>query len=56
MFSIREKLQNPIAWARELGVEILLETHGQITDSVEKMGDLLDSLNADDTVGKVVVK
>ncbi|MBT3199541.1 MAG: sugar phosphate isomerase/epimerase [Phycisphaerales bacterium] len=51
MFSIREKLQTPIAWARELGVEILLETHGQITDSVEKMGDLLDSLNADDAVG-----
>jgi len=51
MFSIREKLQTPIAWARELGVELLIETHGEISDSVEKMGDLLDSLNADDTVG-----
>ena len=51
MFSIREKLQTPIAWARELGVEILLETHGQITDSVEKMGDLLDSIGCEDTIG-----
>ena len=51
MFTIREKLQTPIAWARELGVEILLETHGQITDSVERMGDLLDAIGCDDTVG-----
>ena len=51
IFSIREKLQTPIAWARELGVEILLETHGPITDSVERMGDLLDAIGCDDTVG-----
>ena len=51
MFTIREKLQTPIAWARELGVEILLETHGQITDSVERMGDLLDVIGCDDAIG-----
>ena len=51
IFSVREKLQTPIAWARELGVTILLETHGPVTDSVERMGDLLDAIGADDTIG-----
>jgi len=51
IFSIREKLQSPIAWAAELGVELLLETHGQVTDSVESMGELLDALGHEDTVG-----
>jgi len=51
IFSIREKLYAPIAWAAELGVELLLETHGEITDSVESMGELLDALGHEDTVG-----
>ncbi|MCY2931708.1 MAG: sugar phosphate isomerase/epimerase [Planctomycetota bacterium] len=51
IFSIREKLQAPIEWARELGVHLLLETHGPVTDSVERMGDLLDALGHEDVVG-----
>jgi len=51
MFSIREKLQSPIEWAEELGVQLLLETHGVVTDSVERMGELLDALKHPDTVG-----
>ncbi len=51
IFSIREKLYTPILWAEELGVELLLETHGMVTDSVEKMGTLLDALGHEDTVG-----
>ena len=51
MFSIREKLQSPIEWAEELGIQLLLETHGVVTDSVERMGDLLDSLGHEDTIG-----
>ncbi|MBL7134503.1 MAG: sugar phosphate isomerase/epimerase [Phycisphaerae bacterium] len=51
IFSIRQKLYTPIAWAAELGVELLLETHGEITDSVETMGELLDALGNEDTVG-----
>ena len=51
IFSIREKLYAPIAWAAELGVELLLETHGEVTDSVESMGELLDALGNEDTVG-----
>jgi len=51
VFSIREKLYTPILWAEELGVELLLETHGIVTDSVENMGKLLDALGHKDSVG-----
>ena len=49
--SIREKLQAPLEWTEELGVRVLLETHGPVTDSVERMGDLLDLLGPEDVVG-----
>ncbi len=48
---IREKLQTPIEWAEELGIRLLFEPHGPVTDSVELMGDLLDSLGREDSVG-----
>jgi inosose dehydratase len=51
LFTIREKLQSPIAWAEELGVKLLLEPHGIVTDSVKHMGDLLESLGHEETVG-----
>ncbi len=51
IFSIREKLYTPILWAEELGVELLLETHGIVTDSVENMANLLDVLGHEDSVG-----
>lgn len=51
LFTIREKLQAPIAWAEELGVHLLLEPHGMVTDSVQAMGDLLDALGHEKTVG-----
>jgi len=51
LFVIREKLYTPILWAEELGVELLLETHGPVTDSVDRMGALLDALGHEDTVG-----
>ena len=51
LFSIREKLYTPILWAEELGVQLLLETHGIVTDSVKSMGDLLESLGHENTVG-----
>jgi inosose dehydratase len=50
IFSIREKLQAPIAWARDLGVELLLEPHGRLTDTVERMSRILDALGAPDVV------
>lgn len=51
LFAIREKLYAPIEWAEELGIQLLLETHGVVTDCVETMGDLLDALGHEDTVG-----
>lgn len=51
IFAICEKLYTPIRWAEELGIELLLETHGQVTDSVQTMGELLDKLGHEKTVG-----
>jgi len=51
IFSIREKLYTPVLWAEELGVQLLLEPHGIVTDSVEQMGDLLDALGHEKSVG-----
>lgn len=51
IFSICEKLHTPIQWAEELGVQLLLETHGEVTDNVETMGEVLDKLGHEDSVG-----
>jgi len=48
---IREKLQTPIAWAEELGIQLLIETHGPVSDNLVLMGDLLDALKHEKTVG-----
>ena len=51
LFTICEKLQSPIEWAEELGVKLLLEPHGIVTDSVKQMGYLLERLGHEKTVG-----
>ncbi len=51
LFTIREKLQSPIEWALELEIELLLETHGVVTDSVDDMAALLESLGHEEIVG-----
>ena len=51
MFAIREKLCTPIEWAEELGVELLIEPHGIVTDSVDQMARLLDLLGHEQTIG-----
>ncbi len=51
IFSICEKLHTPIQWAEELGVQLLIETHGEISDSAETMGEVLDRLGHEDHVG-----
>ena len=48
---IREKLYTPIEWAEELGVKLLIETHGIVTDAVATMGDLLEGLGHEEVVG-----
>ncbi|MCL1921724.1 MAG: sugar phosphate isomerase/epimerase [Kiritimatiellaeota bacterium] len=46
-----EKLQFPVQWAEELGVRLLIETHGPVTDNLTLMGDLLERLGHEKTVG-----
>lgn len=48
---IREKLQAPIRWAEELGITLLMETHGPVTDDVDAMEALLDEIGHEDTIG-----
>jgi inosose dehydratase len=51
IFAIVEKLRTPVEWAEELGVRLLLEPHGRVTDTVGGMGRLLDKLGHPETVG-----
>lgn len=51
LFSICEKLQTPMAWARELRVELLIEPHGMLTDTVDGMSRVLDALGHPETGG-----
>ncbi len=51
LFLIEERLQAPIAWAEELGIELLLEPHGVVTDDVDQLRRLLDRLGHERTVG-----
>lgn len=46
LFSIREKLQSPLEWAEALDIELLIENHGVLTDSIEGMADILEALNS----------
>lgn len=46
LFSIREKLYEPLRLAEDLGVKILLEPHGHITDSVDHMERLMEVCNS----------
>jgi inosose dehydratase len=51
LFSIREKLYEPVLWAEELGIELLLEPHGELTDTVDGMSAILEALGHEATVG-----
>ena len=51
VFSVAEKLHEPVRWAAKLGIELLLEPHGILTDTVPGMRRLLDALGHPETVG-----
>lgn len=51
IFSVKEKLHAPLEWAEEFGIELLLEPHGILTDSIDGMKKLLDVLGHEETVG-----
>jgi len=51
LFSISEKLHEPVRWAADLGIDLLLEPHGELTDTVDGMTDILERLGHEETVG-----
>jgi inosose dehydratase len=48
---IRSRLAEPIRWAEQLGIDLLLEPHGPITGDASKLKNLLDALGHENTVG-----
>ena len=51
IFAIVEKLRSPVQWAAELGVKLLLEPHGRVTDTLDGMAAVLEKIGHPDTVG-----
>jgi len=51
IFAMVEKLRTPVQWAAELGVKLLLEPHGRVTDTIDGMTAVLEKLGHPDTVG-----
>ena len=47
VFVIAEKLYEPLKFAEDYGVKILIEPHGHVSDSVDLMGEVLDRCNSD---------
>ena len=47
IFSIKEKLHEPLQMAKDYGVKILLEPHGKYTDSVQHMQHIIDACNSE---------
>jgi inosose dehydratase len=47
IFSIREKLQEPLQMAKDYGVKILIEPHGKYTDSVQHMERILHECDSE---------
>lgn len=46
VFSIAEKLYEPLRFAEDYGVKILIEPHGHISDSVDLMGEVMEKCNS----------
>jgi len=46
IFSIREKLSEPLRLAEDLGVEVLIEPHGPVTDSIALTERVLDACDS----------
>jgi inosose dehydratase len=51
LFSIQEKLYEPVHWAAELGIQLLIEPHGIQTGTVAGMAAILEALGHEDSVG-----
>lgn len=51
IFSVCEKLYEPLQWAVELDVELLIEPHGIVTDTIDGMSEILKTLGCKKNTG-----
>jgi inosose dehydratase len=51
VFIVAEKLVEPVRLAEAMGVRILLEPHGELTDSIEGLNAILDRLGRAENLG-----
>ncbi len=51
IFTIAEKLYNPVKMAGDYGVRVLLENHGPITDTIQGIKDIFDMLGNPASLG-----
>ena len=51
IFAVVEKLRSPVQWASEVGVKLLLEPHGRVTDTIDGMAAVLEKLGRPESVG-----
>ena len=51
IFLTVEKLYTPVLWAEDLGIKLLIEPHGIVTDKVDAMEEVLDRLGHKESVG-----
>lgn len=51
VFVVAEKLHEPVRLAQAYGVRILLEPHGELTDSIDGMQAIMDRLGNPDNLG-----
>jgi len=51
VYSVAEKLYEPVRLAADYGVEILLEPHGPLTDTVKGMKDIMKMLDDSPVLG-----
>lgn len=50
-FCMVEKLHEPLRWAESLGVELLIEPHGVVSDDIDALARVLDRLGRGGTLG-----
>ena len=51
IFAMVEKLRSPVQWAAELGVKLLLDPQGRVTDTLDGLAAVLEKLGQPETVG-----
>ncbi len=51
VFTVVEKLYWPVKWAEELGIELLFEPHGIVSDDIEATAAVLERIGHQETFG-----